>query len=43
MKVLLIQSKNDAIGFTDLILAEPLGLEMVTGAIYGHKEYKRGA
>ena len=37
MKVLLIQPKNDAIGFTDLILAEPLSLEMVAGAIYDHE------
>jgi radical SAM superfamily enzyme YgiQ (UPF0313 family) len=37
MKVLLIQPKNDTIGFTDLILVEPLSLEMVAGAIYDHE------
>lgn len=37
MKVLLIQPKSKAIGFTNLILCEPLGLEMIGGALKGHK------
>lgn len=37
MKVLLIQPRSYAIGFTNLILCEPLGLEMVGGALKGHK------
>lgn len=37
MKILLIQPKNEAIGFTNLILCEPLGLEMIGGALKGHR------
>lgn len=36
MKVLLIQPRNGGIGFTDLILGEPFGLEMVAGALKDH-------
>lgn len=36
MKVLLIKPHSDAIGFTDMILGEPLGLEMVAGALRDH-------
>jgi hypothetical protein len=38
MKVLLIQPKSDAIGFTDLILAEPLGPEMIVRTLDGFGE-----
>jgi len=37
MRILLIQPKSDAIGFTNLILCEPLGLEMIGGALNGHE------
>lgn len=37
MKVLLIQPKSEAIGFTNLIMCEPLGLEMIGGALDGHE------
>jgi radical SAM superfamily enzyme YgiQ (UPF0313 family) len=37
MKILLIQPRSEGIGFTNLILCEPLGLEMVGGALHGHK------
>lgn len=33
MKILLIQPKSYAIGFTDMILAEPLGLESIAGGL----------
>jgi len=36
VKVLLIKPHSDAIGFTDMILGEPLGLEMVAGALRDH-------
>lgn len=36
MKVLLIKPHSDAIGFTDMIFGEPLGLEMVAGALRDH-------
>ncbi|MGQ9510042.1 MAG: B12-binding domain-containing radical SAM protein [Thermodesulfobacteriota bacterium] len=37
MKVLLIQPRSDAVGFTGLILGEPLGLEMIAGALDRHE------
>lgn len=37
MKVMLIQPKSRAIGFTDMILAEPLGLEALAGSLKGHE------
>lgn len=37
MKILLVQPRSEAIGFTNLILCEPLGLEMVGGALERHK------
>ena len=36
VKVLLIKPQSDAIGFTDMVLGEPLGLEMVAGALRDH-------
>lgn len=37
MKILLIHPKSYAIGFTDMILAEPLGLEAIAGGIENHE------
>ncbi|RLB04623.1 MAG: hypothetical protein DRG50_08555 [Deltaproteobacteria bacterium] len=37
MRILLIQPPSGGIGFTDLIRGEPLGLEMVAGALEGHE------
>lgn len=36
MKISLLMPKSSAIGFTDLIRAEPFGLEMVAGALSDH-------
>jgi len=37
MNILLIQPKSYAIGFTDMILAEPLGLEAIAGSLTNHE------
>ncbi len=37
MRILLIQPKSEAIGFTNLIMCEPLGLEMIGGALPDHE------
>lgn len=36
MKILLIQPANRAIGFTNMIIAEPLGLEAIAGGLKAH-------
>jgi radical SAM superfamily enzyme YgiQ (UPF0313 family) len=40
MKVLLIQPKTYALGFTDLIMGEPLGLEMIGGALQNNHDVR---
>lgn len=37
MKIALIQPKSQAIGFTDMILGEPLGLESIAGGLKDHE------